>query len=91
MRMVRIKLTDGVAVYDCISRIVDGQFLLDDLGKEKLHQLLWEQAAFSGVEIITYCLASNHFQVLVRVRAEAIIDDVQLQERVVKFCRKNRF
>jgi len=36
MRMARIKLLDGIAVYHCISRIVGGQFLLDDLGKEKL-------------------------------------------------------
>ena len=54
MRMSRIKLSDRTAVYHCISRIVGGQFLLDDLGKEKLRQLLWKQAAFCGVDIITY-------------------------------------
>jgi len=88
MRMARIKLSDGIASYHCISRIAGGQFLLDDLGKEKLRQVLWQQAAFSGVEVITYCLMSNHFHVLVRVRAEGSIDDVQLQERVEQFYGK---
>ena len=88
MRMARIKLSDGMAAYHCVSRIVGGQFLLDDLGKEKLRQLLWQQADFCGVEILTFRLVSNHFHVLVRVHGEARIDDVQLQERVERFYGK---
>ena len=40
MRMARSKLVGATAVYHCISRIVGGQMLLDDLGKEKLVGLL---------------------------------------------------
>ena len=88
MRMPRIKLTDQTAVYHCISRIVGGQFLLDDLGKDKLRQLLWTQAAFCGVDIITYCLMSNHFHVLVRISKPEEVDDSALQKRVEQFYGK---
>ncbi|MBP7947634.1 MAG: transposase, partial [Verrucomicrobia bacterium] len=60
MRMARIKISGRGAVYHCMSRVVGGQRLLGPLEKEKLREMLWQQAAFSGVEIITYCLMSNH-------------------------------
>ena len=88
MRMARIKLTHRTAVYHCISRIVGGQFLLDDLGKEKLRQLLWHQAAFCGIEILTYCLMSNHFHALVRVANPNPPEDAQLLGRVEAFYGK---
>ena len=50
------------AVYHCISRIVGGQKLLGSLEKETLRQMLWQQVAFSGVELITYCLMANHIR-----------------------------
>ncbi len=64
MRMARIKLAGESAVYHCISRIVGGQRLLDDLGKEKLVGILGKLAEFCDVEVITYCIMSNHFQPL---------------------------
>ena len=35
--------------------------------KEVLRKMLWQVADFCGVEILTYCVMSNHFHVLVRV------------------------
>jgi REP element-mobilizing transposase RayT len=66
MRRHRIKI-DGTGVYHCIARTVAGEFLLDDTAKEVLRQMLWKIAAFSGVEILTYSVLSNHFHVLARV------------------------
>ena len=66
MRMSRLKISGRSAVYHCISRTVGGQFLLGDAEKEKFRQMLRQQADFSGVEIVTYCLLSNHFHILVR-------------------------
>ena len=88
MRIPRIKLSDRTAVYHCISRIVGGQFLLDDIGKEKLRQLLWKQAAFCGVDIITYCLMSNHFHVLARISKPDAVGDSVLKQRVEQFYGK---
>ena len=70
MRMARIKLSGRGAVYHCISRVVGGQRLLGDLEKEKLRQMLWQQAAFCGLEIITYCLMANHVHLLTKPKSE---------------------
>ncbi len=88
MRMARIKVNGRSAVYHCISRVVGGQRLLGPLEREKLREMLWQQAAFSGVEIITYCLMANHIHVLVRVGAEFTATDAQLVERALQFYGK---
>jgi hypothetical protein len=48
--------------------------------------LLWRVAEFSGVEIMTYVLMSNHFHILVRVpekeAADAAVTDAELIRRV---------
>lgn len=58
---------DGTAVYHCISRTVAGDFLFDETAKECWCAMLKKVAAFSGVEVLAYCMMSNHFHVLVRV------------------------
>jgi REP element-mobilizing transposase RayT len=88
MRMARIKVEGRGAVYHCISRVVGGQMLLGAPEKEKLREMLWQQAEFSGVEIITYCLMSNHIHVLLRVPAAVIVTDAQLVARAVRFYGK---
>ena len=85
MRMARIKVQGRGAVYHCISRIVGGQKLLGSLEKEKLRQMLWQQVAFSGVELITYCLMANHIHLLVRVPATGPLPDAQLLARAQAF------
>ena len=69
MRRARIKVVaaDGEAVYHVMTRTVNGEFLIDDVGKEVLRKQLWQVADYTGVEILTYALLSNHFHVLVRV------------------------
>lgn len=81
MRMARIKIRGRTAVYHCISRIVGGQFLLENPCKEKLRRMLWQQAEFCGLQILTYCVMSNHFHVLVRVSLEESISDRALIQR----------
>ena len=70
MRRPRLIRKGTAACYHCVARVVGAQFLLDDVGKERLVQMLWRQAAFSGIEIVTYCVMSNHFHVLIRVPAD---------------------
>ncbi|MBM3878517.1 MAG: hypothetical protein FJ387_02195 [Verrucomicrobia bacterium] len=82
MRRARIKIKGRTAVYHCVSRIVGAQRLLDDLGKETLVRLLRRLATFCGIEVITYCIMSNHFHVLVRVPAEQNPTDEELVERM---------
>ncbi|MBM3881755.1 MAG: chemotaxis protein CheW [Verrucomicrobia bacterium] len=82
MKTTRIKVKGRIAVYHCVSRIVGAQRLLDDLGKETLVRLLRRLATFCGLEVITYCIMSNHFHVLVRVPAEQNPTDEELVERM---------
>ena len=77
----RAKVTGCSAVYHCVTRVVAGEFLLNDVAKERLRRMLWKQAAFAGVEIITYCILSNHFHILLRVPAEVRPDDPELLRR----------
>jgi REP element-mobilizing transposase RayT len=83
--MARIKLVGETAVYHCISRVVGGQMLLDSLCKEKLVELLGRLSAFCGVEVLTYCMMSNHFHVLVRVPPPPELSDEALLEKLSVF------
>lgn len=67
MRTNRMKVDDVGAVYHCISRIVGGDFLLEgEREKEVLRNQIWKVADFCGVEVLTYCIMSNHVHILLR-------------------------
>ncbi len=86
--MARIKIEGTTAVYHCISRVVGGQMLLNDLGKEKLVAILGKLAGFCGVEVITYCMMSNHCHLLLRVPVRVELSDEQLLAKMAKFYGK---
>ena len=79
--MKRTKLEGVPAVYHAMSRVVGGQLLLGDREKEVLRKMLWQVADFSGVEILTYCIMSNHFHVLIRVPEKTRLSDAELLRR----------
>ncbi len=83
MRIRRLKISGASAVYHCISRTVAGAFMFDAVAKERLRRQLWQVADFSGVEVLTYCLMSNHFHLLIRVpdREEVVLSDRELLRR----------
>jgi len=80
MRTARIKLPGKRVLFHCISQVVGGQKLLDDLSKETLVGMLWKLAGFCGLEVITYCVMSNHFHILVRVPEPPVLTDDQRLE-----------
>ena len=65
--MRRFKLSGITATYHVMSHSVSGTPYFDDRSKEMLRKMIWQVADFSGVEVLTYCVMSNHFHVLVRV------------------------
>jgi REP element-mobilizing transposase RayT len=83
VRTARIKISpaEGEAVYHCISRTVNGEWLFDDAAKEVLRRQLWQVADFCGLQIGTYAILSNHFHVLVRVPRSEPISDRELLRR----------
>ena len=52
------------------------------MARETLSGMMWKLALFCGVEIITYCVMSNHFHILLRVPEPAQLTDAQLLERL---------
>ena len=48
MRLARIKVQPeaGEAVYHCMTRVVNGERLIDDVAKEVLRKQLWQVSAY---------------------------------------------
>ena len=70
------------AIYHCISRVVDRRFVLDEPERERFRMLLRMMEGFSGCRVLSYCLMSNHFHVLLEVPpmpGEGISDDELLR------------
>ena len=81
MRSNRLKVQGSDAVYHCMTRTVNGERLFGDREKEVLRKIIWQVADFSGVEVLTYCVMSNHFHVLVEVPELGNLSDAELMRR----------
>ncbi len=94
MRQPRIKIDRAPAVYHCISRIVGAAFLLEgEREKEVLRNQIWKVADFCGVEVLTYCIMSNHVHILVRTPHEGnakALPDKELIRRVRRIYGKDK-
>jgi len=75
-------------VYHCMTRAVNGERLFHDREKEILRKIIWQVADFSGVEVLTYCVLSNHFHVLIRVMGDQVVSDAELMRRFRVLCPK---
>lgn len=79
--MRRIKVIGASAVYHCMTCTVNGEMLFKDREKEMLRKMLWQVAEFCGAEILTYCVMSNHFHVLLRIPEQTSLSDADLMRR----------
>jgi len=86
MRQARLKAPEHFpkGYYHCISRVVDRQFVLGDVEKDKFVEFMREYESFCGVQVVTFCIMSNHFHILVAVpkRPEVMPTDEELLKRV---------
>lgn len=80
-RRKRLKVNGGI--FHLMSRTVDGEFLFEDVQKEQVRKMIGVVAEFSGVELLTYCVMSNHFHLLVRVPdgSKIVLSDEELVRR----------
>lgn len=69
MRRARLLAPAGhpSAFYHCVSRVVDRRFIFDSFEKNLFLRLMRELAEFCQVRVLTYCIMSNHFHLLVEV------------------------
>src|SRR5450432_3072352 len=91
-RRIKIDATECAAVYHCISRTVNREWLFDHRAREILRRQFWLVADYCGVEVMTYAILSNHFHVLVLVPARVPVDDQELLRRYhVLYPRPTRY
>ena len=64
-----------------MSRIVGGEWYLDNRAKEVLRRQIGRVSTFCGVEILTYCIMSNHFHLLVRIPEYREVTDQEILRR----------
>ena len=57
------------AIYHCVSRVVNREFVLQREEKEKFVGLMRVYERFCQVRVLTFCVMSNHFHILVEVPA----------------------
>ena len=81
MRQRRLKVYGRSAVYHCMTRTVNGELLFKDRDKEILRKMIRQVADFCGVEVLTYCIMSNHFHVLLQVPDAPSVSDTELIRR----------
>ena len=81
MRFLRTKEFGVSATYHCMTRIVASEMLLKDREKEILRQMIWKVAEFCGMQVLTYCVMSNHFHVLLYVPEVGVVSDAELMRR----------
>ena len=71
MRQARMVREEEESFYHCMSRVVDKQFIFNEKEKNYFRKMMRKLERFLGVEVVTYCLMSNHFHLLVRVPDKA--------------------
>jgi hypothetical protein len=69
MRRPRLKApaSHSVAYYHCVSRVVNRDFVLGDAERDKLVEYMRTYERLYGLRVISYCIMSNHFHILVEV------------------------
>ena len=70
MRLARLLIPNALAdggAYHLINRVCDRRFIFGDAEKHKLLELVRRYERFCGLRVLTFCLMSNHFHLLVEV------------------------
>src|SRR4051812_22282761 len=73
-----------VAYYHCFSRVVEKRFAVGELEKERFVKFMRSYEEFCGVRIVTFCLMSNHFHLLVEVPHRPPTESLPTDEELVR-------
>jgi len=66
MRTARL-LGEGRSFYHVMSRVVDRRMVFEPKDKEVFRKIMRNLEVFTGLRVVTYCLMSNHFHLLLDV------------------------
>jgi len=93
LRQTRLLRRHAEAVYHCVSRVVDKRYAFGDAERRKFHSIMRRLEEFCGVQVLTYCLMSNHFHLLVRVPEKAAmpaLTEEGLRDLITLIYRRRR-
>ncbi len=79
--MKRLKAIGG-AYYHLVNRCALQHFLFTDEDKDVFVAMLRRVAAFSGIDVLTHCVMSNHYHILVHVPPPRPLSETELLARV---------
>ena len=82
---------DRSAIYHCVSRIVGREFLLGRDEKEQFVKYMRLYEHFCGVRVLSYCIMSNHFHILVEVPPvcdQQLSDDALLERLELLYSKE---
>ena len=80
------------AVYHVVNKCALSSMILKDSCKGQFLRMMWRQAAFAGVEVLSYCMMTNHFHMLVRVPEPHELSDKELMRRYrILYSKKRSF
>ena len=57
------------AIYHCVSRVVNREFVLGDQEREQFVAYMRSYERFCGLRVLAFCVMSNHFHILLEVPA----------------------
>jgi putative transposase len=81
MRTSRVKL-ERASYYHVTSRALGREFIFDAVAAEQFVKFMRLAERFAGVRVITYCVMSNHFHLLVHVPNRQTITDAEMLRRI---------
>ncbi|NCD33459.1 MAG: hypothetical protein EOL87_08605 [Spartobacteria bacterium] len=79
MRQRRIK-RDHLAYYHCMSRIVGREMLLGTQEKEHMRRLIRRVEGFTGVQVLTYAVMTNHIHLLLEEPERDAVQSISNEE-----------
>ncbi len=79
------------SIYHCVSRVVDRRFVFGDEERETFRMFMRMMENFSGCRVLSYCVMSNHFHILLEVVPipKGGISDDELLRRLSVFYGEN--
>jgi len=80
------------ALYHVTSRVVDKRFIFDQKERRRFLSLAKSHALFCGFELISWCLMSNHFHLLVRAPVQDVeaLSEQTILDRLAHILPQNR-
>ena len=83
MRPLRAKVPES-AFYHVMSRALERRYIFDQVAAETFRIFMRQVEGFAGVRVVTYCIMSNHFHLLLQVPARKAIPDSEMLGRLEK-------